>query len=95
MKITKEEVLYTAELANLKVSEADTDKLTLDFSKIIEFVSQLNELDTEGVEPDLYAHKNENVFRSDEVEKSPERDELLKNAPCRFEGYFEVPKVVE
>lgn len=95
MKITTDEVKYVANLARLKVSDEEADKLAAQMGDIISFAAQLSELDTEGIEPTNHAIKVENVLRSDEVRPSYERDALLQNAPDKKAGCFAVPKVVE
>jgi aspartyl-tRNA(Asn)/glutamyl-tRNA(Gln) amidotransferase subunit C len=95
MSISKEEIEHVAKLARLNLSEHEVEKYTKEMSNLIDFVNKLNELDTNGVESTANAIKMQNVFREDKVEKSFERDSILKNAPLKEAGCFRVPKVVD
>jgi aspartyl-tRNA(Asn)/glutamyl-tRNA(Gln) amidotransferase subunit C len=55
----------------------------------------MNELDTEGIQPQSHVFPIHNVFREDEVLNGPDRDSLLQNAPAKKDGCFMVPKTVE
>lgn len=95
MKITKEQVAHVAKLAKLTVSEEEKEKLTLQLEQILNYVGQLNELNTDGVEPTSHAILMENVFREDEEKPSLPVDAALQNAPDQEKGFFKVPKVIE
>ncbi|MBI1824548.1 MAG: Asp-tRNA(Asn)/Glu-tRNA(Gln) amidotransferase subunit GatC [Nitrospirae bacterium] len=95
MKITAEQVAYVARLAKLTVSEEEKVKLTLQLEQILNYVEQLNELDTSKVEPTSHAILLENVFREDQETPSLPPELALKNAPERENGFFKVPKVIE
>lgn len=83
-------------LARIKLKEDEKVKLQKDLDSILEYVAQLNELDTKNVEPTSHVLNIENVYRKDEVKKWPVRDEVLKFAPMTADGkYFKVPKVIE
>ena len=91
MDITK-----VAQLARIKLKEDEKVKLQQDLNHILDYVAQLNELDTKNVEPTSHALNIENVYRKDEVKIWPVRDEVLKFAPLSVDGkYFKVPKVIE
>jgi len=95
MAITVEDVERVAYLARLRFSEEEKEKFISQLNRILEYVAQLNELDTEGVPPTSHVLPLRNVFREDEVRPSTPREELMANAPARHMGYFEVPKVIE
>lgn len=95
VKITAEQVAYVARLAKLTVSEEEKVKLTLQLEQILNYVDQLNELDTSRVEPTSHAILLENVFREDQEIPSLSPELALKNAPERENGFFKVPKVIE
>lgn len=95
MKITGKDVDYVARLARLHISDEQKEALTVDMAAIIDFADKLNEIDTNGVEPQAHAMHIENVFRKDEIKPSYSRDELLKNAPEANAGCFSVPKIVD
>ena len=95
MEINDKLVSYVAELAHLKIDEAQREQAAADLARMIGYVDQLSELDTTGVEPMSHAFPVVNVFREDEVKPSMERELILKNAPDVKDGCFLVPKTVE
>jgi aspartyl-tRNA(Asn)/glutamyl-tRNA(Gln) amidotransferase subunit C len=94
MKITKEEVLYVAQLARLDLDEASIEKFAVQIGKILEYIETLNQVDTKGIKPTSHAIFLTNAFREDEERAHLERDLALANAPEREDGSFIVPKVV-
>lgn len=85
-KLSKKDVLHIAKLSKLKLSGAETEKFADQLSGVIEYVEQLNEVDTEGVEPTSQVTGLENVYREDEInENSIKHSEIEKNAPD-FDG---------
>ncbi len=95
MALDRETVARIARLARIAVPEEELDGLTGELARILEWIDQLQEVDTEEVEPmrrvmDITPH-----LRADEVTDGDCREAILKNAPKRFDGYFVVPKVVE
>jgi len=94
MKITKDEVLYVADLARLDLDSEMIDKFADQIGTILDYVDKLNEVDTEGVRPTSHAISLTNAFREDEQIDHLEREQALANAPEKEEGSFIVPKVV-
>jgi aspartyl-tRNA(Asn)/glutamyl-tRNA(Gln) amidotransferase subunit C len=94
-ELTRDEMKRVAQLARLKLSEAELDGLTADLVKILEHIDQLNELETDDVEPMVHAIEFENVFREDQIRESLPRDEALANAPKTDGRYFLVPQILE
>ena len=94
MKITKDEVMYVADLARLDLDEASIDKLAEQVGKILEYIDLLNRVDTKEVKPTSHAIFLTNAFREDEVKEHLDRDLALSNAPQKEDGSFIVPKVV-
>ena len=94
MKITKDEVLYVADLARLDLDDDMIDKFAGQIGTILDYVDKLNEVDTEGVRPTSHAISLTNAFREDEQIDHLEREEALANAPEKEDGNFVVPKVV-
>ena len=95
MKITREEIDHLAMLSNFSLSDAEADSLGSDLNQIIEYISQLDELDTEGVEPTYQVFEMENVWRDDEIKtQEADREELLALAPEQQENQIKVPKVL-
>ena len=94
-KITIAEVEHVANLARLVFDEGEKEKLAQQLAGILDYIEQLNELDTESVEPTSHAIPVKNVVRPDVVSPSLTQDEALANAPNNVDGLFEVPKIVE
>jgi aspartyl-tRNA(Asn)/glutamyl-tRNA(Gln) amidotransferase subunit C len=94
MKITKDEVLYVADLARLDLDEASIEKFAGQIGNILQYVDKLNEVDTEGVRPTSHAISSTNAFREDEQGQPLDREKALANAPQKEDGNFIVPKVV-
>ena len=95
MKITAKEVRYVADLARLELTPEEVDLFTTDMNRILDYMDQLNELDTGGVEPTSHVLSLKNVFREDVVGDSLTVDEVLANAPRQEKGHFVVPKIIE
>lgn len=95
MKIDKETIKKIAHLARLEFDESSAEKMSKDMSQILDWVKQLNEVDTEGVEPLTTMSSEVNVMREDKVGPHLSHEEALKNAPKRDSDYFLVPKVLE
>lgn len=91
--ITEEDVLKIAKLAKLSLTEDEIKTFPSQFSDIIDYIEQLNELDTTGVPPTARAIPSHNIFREDIVTESIETEEALKNAPESENNMFKVPKI--
>ena len=89
------EIEKVAELARLNLKPEEKAKLSKDLGNILEYVKQLEALDTREVEPTSHVLNLENVFRKDEVKPSDVRDKALEHAPLRDGKFFKVPKVVD
>lgn len=94
MAVTIKEVEHIAKLAKLEFTEAEKEKFTYQLNQILEYVEQLNKLDTSNVEPLSHVIELSNVFREDKVKPGISTDEALKNAPAKTEQFFKVPKVI-
>lgn len=95
MSISKEDVRRTARLARLRFSDEEEEHLADELSRILDYVSKLEELDTTGVPPMAHVLDLSNAFRPDEVEERISHEEALENAPDADSDYFRVPKVIE
>ncbi|WP_042225192.1 Asp-tRNA(Asn)/Glu-tRNA(Gln) amidotransferase subunit GatC [Oceanobacillus manasiensis] len=93
--ITKEQVKHVAHLARLAVTDEEVDKFTEQLSSIITYAEQLNELDTDGVEPTTHVLDLKNVLRKDEPKEWITQEEALKNAPDKKDGHYRVPSILE
>ena len=94
MKITRETVLHVAGLARLSLSEEEVDTYARQLDAILEYMEQLNTLDTEGVEPTEHVIPLETPFREDRVVPSLDPEQGLRNAPERSGTFFKVPKIL-
>ncbi len=68
---------------------------TEQLSSIIKFAEQLNEIDTDGIEPTTHVLDLKNVMRKDEPRQWITREDALKNAPDQQDGQFRVPSILE
>ncbi|WP_071458418.1 Asp-tRNA(Asn)/Glu-tRNA(Gln) amidotransferase subunit GatC [Bacillus massilinigeriensis] len=94
-RISEEQVKHVAHLARLAVTEEEVHTFTEQLDKIITFAEQLNELDTEKVEPTSHVLDIRNVLRQDKAAMGLPREEVLKNAPEHQDGQIKVPSIME
>lgn len=93
--ITRDDIIRLAGLSSLSLSDDEITDLQADIGNILNYVEQLNELDTEGVAPAYQVTGLKNITRSDEVKKSEVgREKLLALAPDSKDGQIKVPKVL-
>ncbi len=95
MSLTLDEVRWVAHLARLDLSEAELETMTRDLSAILEYVDQLQTINTDNVEPLAHPLPIHNVFREDEPAPSLLVDAALRNAPDRRANFYSVPAVLE
>jgi aspartyl-tRNA(Asn)/glutamyl-tRNA(Gln) amidotransferase subunit C len=93
-RISEEQVKHVANLARLAITDEETKMFTKQLDAIITFAEQLNELDTDHVEPTYHVLDMKNVLREDIPEQGLARAEVLKNAPEQQEGQFKVPSIL-
>ena len=94
MSVTIKDVEHVAELARLSFSEEGKRKLTTELNTILEYIEQLNAVDTTNVEPLSHVIELQNVFREDTQKECLSREEALRNAPAKTDKFFKVPKVI-
>lgn len=88
-------MLHLAELSRLNISEEEIEPLMKDLDSIVSYISQLNELDTDGVEPTCQCFDMQNVWREDEIqEMEAKREDLLALASDTEDNQVKVPKVL-
>lgn len=93
--ISTQDVSYIAGLAKIAVSDEETAKLQTELAAILDYVRQLDELDTSGVEPTYQVTGLVNVARDDQViDYGVSQEALLKNAPKSQDNQIKVPKVL-
>ena len=91
--ITIKDVEHVAKLARLALTEEEKEKFAPQLNAVLEYVDELNEVDTTGIEPMAHSIKISNVMREDEVKQEFSREEMLQNAPEEEDGFFRVPKI--
>jgi aspartyl-tRNA(Asn)/glutamyl-tRNA(Gln) amidotransferase subunit C len=94
MSLSRQDIEKVALLARLRLSDAEAARMTGELAKIVAFVDQLSEIDTEGVEPMAHAMDVRNVFREDQLAASLPREEALANAPQHDDRGYLVPAVL-
>lgn len=94
-RISTDEVKHVANLARLAVSEEEVQKFTKQLDAIITYAEQLNELDTENVEPTSHVLDMKNVMREDKAAEGLPQEEVLRNAPEHQDGQIKVPSIIE
>lgn len=95
-----EDVRHVAELANLRLTAAEEVSLGRDLSRILDYIAQLGEANTDGVEPmaqvsEVLNNREAAALRIDQVRPSLDRDAVMRSAPETDGRFFKVPKVVE
>ncbi len=95
MKLTKDQVKHVAKLANLPLTDAEVTKFEGQLSETLDYVDQLNKINTAGVEPTSQVTGLENVLRDDETRPSLSQDEALQNTKSKQNGFFKVKAILE
>ena len=95
MKLNTNTINKIAKLARIRLSEKEADEFLKDINSILDWVEQLNEVNTDKVEPLTNISSSALTKRRDENQDINSSDEILQNSPDKLEGYFAVPKVVE
>lgn len=94
-RITLDEVKHVANLARLAITEEEAEKFTKQLDAIISFAEELNELDTENVEPTSHVLDIKNVLREDTAKPGLPVEDVLKNAPEQESGQIKVPAIID
>lgn len=94
MKIDADEVRRVAALSRLALTDAEVDRFAAQLSSILDYVSKLNELDTDGVEPTSHVMPLSAPLREDLPERPLSREAALANGPAHDEFAFIVPRVI-
>lgn len=92
-RISEEQMKYTSKLAALKLSPEELDTVREGIEGLFECFDILEKLDTEGVEPLVYAFPGGNVVREDIVKEESNKEGMLQNAPSVKDGAFVVPGI--
>lgn len=94
-KINETLIDHLSQLARLEFSNQEKQQIIHDLNRILNYIDQLNELDTSQVEPLIYLTDNQNIWREDEVKESLNKKDALANAPKKDSDYIRVPKIIE
>ncbi|MCB1444061.1 MAG: Asp-tRNA(Asn)/Glu-tRNA(Gln) amidotransferase subunit GatC [Methyloceanibacter sp.] len=95
MSVDRATVLRIARLARVAITDEEAQRLESELSGILDWVAQLDELDTANVEPMTRVEAMTMKMRKDEVTDGFCADDIVKNAPEEDDHYFVVPKIVE
>ena len=95
MKIDAKMVDEIAHLSRLELNDERKIEAIIDLNRMLEFVNQLNELNTDGIDPLIHLSDEVNVLREDEPEINITHQEALMNAPKKDSDYFKVAKVID
>ena len=95
MAITKETVLHTAHLARLAINPEDVADYSAKLSSILEWVEQLQNTNTDGIEPMAHPFDLAQRLREDKIVEPNQRQEFQAIAPAVEAGLYLVPKVIE
>ena len=94
MKVSREEILHIANLAQLELKEEEIDTYIWQLQYILNFANIVNNAPVEGLDITIGANEAKNVFRKDEIKVFEDRDALLQNAPEKEQNMFKIPKVI-
>ena len=95
MEVNQETIGHLAKLSNFALTPKQSQALEGDLSSIINYISQLDELDTEGIEPTYQVFEMENVWRPDEIQpQEADREQLLALTKEAYDNQIKVPKVL-
>ena len=95
MKIDIKTIEKLASLSKLSFTKEELDLISKDMSKMVDFINQLDEIDTEGVEPLIHVNEGFNNWREDEIREMLDQKEALSNSPIKDSTYFKLPKVLD
>ena len=95
MPVSIDQVKHVARLARLNLSPERIVKMTRELTVVLEYIDQLREVDTEGVEPRNRHSAVGDTLRADEVCPSLSQDQALANAPDKDGEFFRVPRVID
>ncbi len=98
MNLSEKDVRYVADLANLRLSDEEVQRMSHDLGEILTHIEQLKELDTSKVEPmaQVLFDADETATLREDIPHAPlSNQDALANAPSSGAGYYKVPKVID
>jgi len=94
MKVSKEEILHIANLAQLSIEESEIENYQDNLQEILDFANVINEAPVEDLDITVGANEAKNVFRKDEVKVFEDNEALLANAVSKEQNMFKIPRVL-
>ena len=94
-QISKQKIEHVAQLARLKLTEPEEEKMTQEIGEILNYVEELDRADTGATDEKIYVTSLKNVMREDKITNQNNREKLLANAPMQQNGAIKVKKVFE
>tara|TARA_B110000285_G_scaffold219904_1_gene271036 strand:+ start:1035 stop:1328 length:294 start_codon:yes stop_codon:yes gene_type:complete len=95
VKINKEVITKLSSLSKLKFNNEESELISEDLSKMVNFINQLKEIDTEGIEPLIHMNEEMNNWREDKLGEVLDQEKALSNSPTKDSTYFKLPKVLD
>ncbi len=95
MKVSKEELLHIANLAQLSLGEDEVEKYLENLQDILNFAEVVNNAPVDDLEVTIGANEAKNVFRKDEINVFEDNEALLQNAINPEQNMFKIPKVIQ
>jgi len=94
-RISRDQVSKVAKLARLKLNDEQIDNHALQIEKILDYINQLEKIDTDDIACTTRAIEVTNVLRSDAKENFKNKEDILNLAPSREDDFFKVPKIIK
>lgn len=95
MEVNQETIQHLAQLSNFALTSEETTQLVTDIKKIVSYISELDKLDTEGVEPTYQVFEMKNIWRPDKIlPQEADREQLLDLTKETLDYQIKVPKVL-
>ena len=95
VSLDKDQVQHIAMLARLKLADEEFGETVDKLSRIVDFVDQLSQAETDNVVPMAHPLNEVQRLRADRVTETDDRDHVQENAPAIENGFYLVPKVIE
>jgi len=95
LDLSDSDILHVARLARLRLTDEELGPVRKDLNRVLGYVSELQSLDLEGVEPTMHVIESEAPLRADHEKASLSLDEALRNAPNVRHDMFLVPRIME
>ncbi len=92
--LSKEEIIKISHLARIELSDAEVEKFQKDISAVLDYVEELKQVDTDGLDIVSSVTGLENVSRPDVAVAGENKDEILHNAPETKDGYYKVKAIL-